>query len=101
MWYSIAAYLALPWVILRLIWRGLRYPAYFGRWRERFGFVDREDARRVIWVHAVSVGEVKTSVALVEELLLKYPRHRVMITTMTPTGSSQVRKIFGDRVSHS
>ncbi len=101
MWYSIAAYLALPWVILRLIWRGLRYPAYFGRWRERFGFVDKEDARRVIWVHAVSVGEVKTSVALVEELLLKYPRHRVMITTMTPTGSSQVRKIFGGRVSHS
>ena len=101
MWYSIAAYLALPWVILRLIWRGLRYPAYFGRWPERFGYVERETAQRVIWVHAVSVGEVRTSVALVEALMADYPRHRVMITTMTPTGSSQVKKIFGDRVSHS
>ncbi len=101
MWYSIAAYLALPWVMLRLIWRGLRYPAYFGRWPERFGYVERLSAQRVIWVHAVSVGEVRTSVGLVEALLVEYPRHRVIITTMTPTGSSQVTKIFGDRVAHS
>jgi 3-deoxy-D-manno-octulosonic-acid transferase len=101
MWYSIAAYMALPWVIFRLIWRGLRYPAYFGRWRERFGYTQPLTGKRVIWVHAVSVGEVKTSVGLVEELLVKYPRHQVMITTMTPTGSSQVTKIFGDRVAHS
>jgi 3-deoxy-D-manno-octulosonic-acid transferase len=101
MWYSIAAYFALPWVLARLIWRGLRYPAYFGRWRERFGYVEPLAAKRVIWVHAVSVGEVKTSVGLIEELLIKYPRHRIIVTTMTPTGSAQVTKIFGDRVAHS
>lgn len=101
MWYSIAAYLALPWVMIRLVWRGLRYPAYFRRWPERFGYVERQANSRVIWVHAVSVGEVKTSVALVEALLVEYPRHRVMMTTMTPTGSSQVIKYFGDRVAHS
>ena len=54
----------------------------------------------MIWVHAVSVGEVRTVVPLVEFLLERYPDHEVLMTTMTPTGSEQVEQFLGSRVRH-
>jgi len=98
--WRIVVYFLLPYAIGNLLWRGLRYPAYWHRWPERFGFVPRLTGRRVLWVHAVSVGEVRSAAPLVAALVQRYPAHRVVVTTMTPTGSEQVRDLFGDRVSH-
>ena len=100
MLWSVTSYLLLPYVLVSLAWRALRYPAYWSRWPERFGFVRALERRRVIWVHAVSVGEVRSAAALVEALAERYPRHRLLVTTMTPTGSEQVRELFGGRVMH-
>jgi 3-deoxy-D-manno-octulosonic-acid transferase len=98
--WSIAAYLLLPFALLNLIWRGIRYPAYWRRWPERFGYLEPMRGTPVIWVHAVSVGEVRSSAELVNALADKYPRHRILVTTMTPTGSEQVQELFGGRVFH-
>jgi 3-deoxy-D-manno-octulosonic-acid transferase len=98
--WSIAVYLLLPFVIFNLLWRGIRYPAYWFRWPERFGYLESMQGQRVIWVHAVSVGEVRSAAELVNELADRFPRHRVLVTTMTPTGSQQVHELFGDRVVH-
>jgi 3-deoxy-D-manno-octulosonic-acid transferase len=98
--WRIVVYFLLPYALLNLIWRALRYPAYWRRWPERFGFVARLPSGRAIWVHAVSVGEVRSAAALIESLGARYPHHRLVVTTMTPTGSEQVRELFGDRVSH-
>ncbi len=93
-------YLLLPYAIGNLLWRGLRFRAYWQRWPERFGFVPSLRGRRTLWVHAVSVGEVRSAAPLVTALVERYPEHRVVVTTMTPTGSDQVRELFGERVSH-
>ena len=93
-------YLLLPYALGNLIWRGLRYPAYWHRWPERFGYVAPLRGQRTLWVHAVSVGEVRSAAPLVSALVERYPAHRVVVTTMTPTGSEQVKDLFGDRVSH-
>jgi len=98
--WRIAVYLLLPYAVGNLIWRGLRYPEYWHRWPERFGFVARLSGLRTLWVHAVSVGEVRSAAPLVSALVVRYPKHRIVVTTMTPTGSKQVRDLFGDRVSH-
>jgi len=98
--WSIAAYLLLPFALLNLVWRGIRYPAYWRRWPERFGYLEPMPGKRVIWVHAVSVGEVRSSAELVNALAQQYPRHRILVTTMTPTGSEQVQELFGGRVLH-
>jgi len=98
--WSIAVYFLLPFVIFNLLWRGIRYPAYWFRWPERFGYLEAMHGQRVIWVHAVSVGEVRSAAELVNELADRFPRHRVLVTTMTPTGSQQVHELFGDRVVH-
>jgi 3-deoxy-D-manno-octulosonic-acid transferase len=89
-----------PYVLLRLMWRGLRNPDYWRRIPERFGFIEPVTAPRVIWIHAVSVGEVRAAAPLVHELAERYPDHSLLITTMTPTGSAQVRELFADRAVH-
>ena len=98
--WSIAVYCLLPFVLFNLLWRGVRYPAYWFRWPERFGYLDSMQGQRVIWIHAVSVGEVRSSAELVNELTSRYPNHRILVTTMTPTGSKQVHELFGGRVGH-
>ena len=50
----------------------------------------------VIWVHAVSVGEVLAVSGLIEEMRRCFPRHRIFITTTTDTGQDLARKRFGD-----
>ena len=99
--WSIAAYLLLPYALGGLIWRGLRYPAYFRRWPERFGFVRPCHGERIVWVHAVSVGEVRSAAPLIGAIAERLPRHRILVTTMTPTGSEQVNALFGASVMHS
>jgi 3-deoxy-D-manno-octulosonic-acid transferase len=51
----------------------------------------------VIWVHAVSVGEVLAVKGLIEGIRRTFPRHRVMVSTTTDTGQTLARKLFGDR----
>jgi 3-deoxy-D-manno-octulosonic-acid transferase len=50
----------------------------------------------VIWVHAVSVGEVLAVAGLVEELQYRCPQHRIFISTTTDTGQALARKRFGE-----
>ena len=99
--WSLAAYFLLPYALFNLVRRGLRYPAYWSRWPERFGYGATVEGGRSIWIHAVSVGEVRSAAQLVHALGRRYPDHRLMVTTGTPTGSEQVRELFADRVSHS
>ncbi|HVF36081.1 MAG TPA: lipid IV(A) 3-deoxy-D-manno-octulosonic acid transferase [Candidatus Saccharimonadia bacterium] len=98
--YTLTMYLAVPVILYRLIARGLRYKEYFGRWKERFGFFSAPGFRESIWVHAVSVGEVNAAVPLIEALMRRYADQPFVITTVTPTGSERVQKLFGGRVFH-
>jgi len=99
--YTFIFYLALPLIVARLLWRSRRAPAYRRRIAERFGFFARPAAlQNTIWVHAVSVGETIAAAPLVRTLIASHPDSRVVLTTMTPTGSERVRDLFGDSVFH-
>ena len=78
--YSAIFYCLLPFILLRLLFRGLAAPNYRKRWRQRFGFfTPPESAKETIWLHAVSVGETLAAVPLVKALQVKYPDHRLLI----------------------
>jgi 3-deoxy-D-manno-octulosonic-acid transferase len=98
--YTILLYLLAPAVLLRLAWRGLRAPAYLRRWPERFGYIEPPLGEQVIWLHAVSVGEVQAAQPLIRALLERYPDHSLLVTTVTPTGSARVQALFGSEVAH-
>lgn len=98
--YSVALYLLAPITVYHLIWRGLRQPAYFLRWQERYAFYGDRPALRTLWVHAVSVGEVNAAVPLVNALRRTRPDLRLLVTTITPTGSERVQALWGGAVEH-
>ena len=98
--YSVALYALLPVTIYHLVWRGFRQPAYFQRWNERYARYPDDVPSTPIWLHAVSVGEVAAASPLVEALLKRHPERRLLVTTITPTGSERVQALWGDRVAH-
>ena len=98
--YTLLLYLLTPFVIARLAWRGIRAPDYWRRWPERFGSIEPALGERVIWIHAVSVGEVLATEPVVQALLEQYPEHSILVTTVTPTGSARVTALFGNAVAH-
>lgn len=63
-------------------------PAAFS---ERFGHIPLAELariadRRVIWLHAVSVGEAIAARPLLKGLRNRYPRHAIVLSTTTETG---------------
>jgi len=93
--YSLILYLMLPGVLLRLWWRGARVPGYRRHWRERLGFIAPSTGAGTLWIHAVSVGEVRAAEPLVAALRRRWPQRPVLVTTTTPTGRATVRDLFG------
>jgi 3-deoxy-D-manno-octulosonic-acid transferase len=86
--------LTLPYWLLQMI----RHGKYRAGLRQRFGAVPATLAgnqQRSIWVHAVSVGEVIASSAIIEALRLQFPNHRVVISTTTSTGQKLAVRRFG------
>jgi 3-deoxy-D-manno-octulosonic-acid transferase len=98
--YSLALYLLLPVTVYHLIWRGFRQAAYFQRWSERYGIYDAALSPCALWVHAVSVGEVNAAAPVIAALRRDRPDLRLLVTTITPTGSARVRALWGDGVEH-
>jgi 3-deoxy-D-manno-octulosonic-acid transferase len=87
-----------PYLLFRLWWKGRHVPAYRQRIGERFSIKFAGDETVDIWVHAVSLGEVIAATVMIEKLIAK--NHRVLVTTMTPTGSDRVQRHFGNKVVH-
>ena len=106
--YSFALLLVLavgaPWWLFRMATSG----KYREGLSERLGFVPRPIRNRVagasvVWIHAVSVGEVLAASRLVQELTQELAERpgtwRVVISTTTLTGQKLARERFGaDRV---
>lgn len=90
---AVALLLGSPYWIFEM----LRHGKYRRGLSERLGSVPPGllDARRSIWVHAVSVGEVLAVSELVLRLRAEFPEHRVMISTTTDTGQKLAAARFG------
>ncbi|WP_262966098.1 lipid IV(A) 3-deoxy-D-manno-octulosonic acid transferase [Methylobacter psychrophilus] len=98
--YSCLFYLLIPFILLRLLWRGIKAPAYRCRWRERFALYNKKFPQDVIWFHAVSVGEAEALFPLVRQIQKQHPEAKLLITTTTPTGSARVTAVMQETVAH-
>lgn len=83
------------------LYQVLRHSKYRRGFAERLGNVparvsSARDGRRVIWIHAVSLGEVLAVAGLVEQMRNAFPQHRVVVSTTTDTGQDLARKRFGE-----
>lgn len=97
--YTLMLVLLMPYIFLRLLWRARLQPEYLQHVAERFGIYAHRSDSPVIWLHAVSVGETRATVSLVEKLCGRYPHHRIVLTHTTPTGRATSEQLYGDRVT--
>ena len=98
--YRILTFLLLPLLLLALLIRSKNSPQYRQRLFERLGFLPKYLKRNGIVVHAASVGEVIALKNFIDKLIITYADLPITITTFTPTGSAQVKKLFQDKVQH-
>ncbi len=96
--YQTALWLALPWVLLRLFWRGWRQRGYWLHVGERFGFFRHAGERPVLWLHAVSVGETRAAASVLALLQQRYPQYQILLTHGTPTGRATGAQLYGATV---
>ncbi len=93
---AVALLLSSPFWLVQMI----RLGKYRAGLRERLGFVPRRVQRSssgpVVWVHAVSVGEVLAIGTLVQELRAHITASRVVVSTTTHTGQKLARERFGE-----
>ncbi|MBV8630915.1 MAG: 3-deoxy-D-manno-octulosonic acid transferase [Silvibacterium sp.] len=97
--YSLALFLAIvvsaPWWLFRMVAAG----KYREGLSERLGIIPERissaPGQPVIWVHAVSVGEIVAAGRLIEELSARLPGWRIMVSTTTRTGQKIARERFG------
>lgn len=87
----------LPYWLLQM----LRHGKYRAGLRQRLGGVPpalrEEYGKPVVWVHAVSVGEVVASAGVIEALRQRFASHRIVISTTTDTGQRLAVRRFGAR----
>ncbi len=105
----------MPALLLRLLYRGLAYGLLpvlalvtqlrgpwtwreWGRFGERFGYVSPAIGD-VIWVHAVSVGEVQAAGPLLRALASRYPGYALYLTATTVTGRARAEALYGKTVT--
>ena len=99
--YTLLWFVVLPWLPLRLWWRGRREPGYRVRIGERFGRyaadapLPRAD---VVWIHAVSLGETRAAAPLIARIARELPETTILLTHMTATGREAGHALYGDRV---
>ncbi len=72
-------------------------------WRERRGIFPKAWAskflgKKIVWLHAVSVGEVMAVEKFITEWLAVSREYDLVLTTVTPTGQRIAKKFAGDRV---
>ncbi|HEY1679559.1 MAG TPA: 3-deoxy-D-manno-octulosonic acid transferase [Candidatus Sulfotelmatobacter sp.] len=96
--YSLALALAMLLTLPYWLYQAARHGKYRRGFAERMGRIPvrlRPDTRPVIWVHAVSLGEVLAVGGLVGRMKAAFPQHRVVVSTTTDTGQDLARKRFG------
>ena len=94
--YTLLLRFALPLILLRLWWRGRREPGYREFVAERLGRYEGKPAERLVWVHAVSVGEARAAAPLVRALQAALQDHAVLMTCTTAAGRATVKQVYGE-----
>ena len=98
--YQAGLWLALPFVLLRLCWRGLREPGHRQGVAARFGRPPADAPKGCLWFHAVSAGEAIAIAPVVRTLAEEFPGESFLITTMTPAGAREARRRLGGVAAH-
>ena len=93
--YNLIFLILLPFTVARIIIKSFLDKDYLTNFHHRFGIYKKISSQKHIWFHAVSLGEVISSETIIRRLLNDT---NLVLTTSTPTGYREAKKIYGDDV---
>lgn len=91
--YLIYTFLLYAGLIVAAPYFALRRRRYFPTLRDRLGMLRIPALRDSIWIHAVSVGEVKSVQKLIQKLKESQPDQEIVLSTTTPAGQELARQV--------
>lgn len=108
LFYNVLLVIASPLIVAVLLAKRRCRPGLFQRLGLRAGSSDRSGVsgepnspdQPVIWIHAVSLGEVVAVTPLVNELHRRHPECRLVISTVTETGREAVEQRLAGVATH-
>lgn len=90
--YTLLLLVLVPVLLLRLCWKALGERGYLGGMRQRFArALPPAPAQSPIWIHAVSLGEVRSVLPLARALHSR--GHPLWMTTTTPAGHAEIQRL--------
>ncbi len=97
--YKIISYLLIPIIVINTFIRILKKKEDKARYKERFGITNFQKPieKKLIWIHASSVGEFKSSDFLINNFFHNYC---ILVTTTTVTASKYALDNYGDKIIH-
>lgn len=97
--YTTISYLLIPFILINTYLRILINKEDRNRYKERFGLttIKKPIKKEVVWIHAASVGEFKSSDFIINNF---YKNYCILVTTTTKTASDYALKNYGEKIIH-
>ena len=93
--YKFIGIVLIPLIKLNILVRINQSKESANRYKERFGIPSRtKPAKKLIWIHAASVGEFKSADVLINSL---YKKYIVLVTTTTVSAAEYATKHYKDK----
>ncbi len=97
--YNFLSYIFIPIILINLYFRIIKNKEDKKRYLERLGKnnIKFQQSKKIIWIHASSVGEFKSSNLIIE----KYHKDfNILVTTTTKTSAEYIKKYYNNKVLH-
>lgn len=101
--YQLLSILLLPFIVIALLVRARTQAAYGKRLGERLGFCPKSSNKNKsgnLVIHGASLGEITALKPFIQNVMQQYAHYTITVTSFTPAGSSQIKKLFGQHVNH-
>ncbi len=97
--YQIITIFLLPIIICNILFRLLRNKEDIKRFVERFGTpsVKKNNEKKILWIHAASIGEFKSSDLIIERY---HKIYNILVTTTTKSSAIYIEDFYKNKVIH-
>jgi 3-deoxy-D-manno-octulosonic-acid transferase len=94
------ALISLPKLLIQIGLRGKYRQSFSHRLGMGFPSIIKESTNKIIWIHSVSVGEVKAVASLVKKMKITHPNALFVISSITETGHFEAKKNISEANYH-
>lgn len=91
--YNLVIHLLIPAALLHFLWRSRREAGYRRHLGERLALGAPPPPHPDLWIHAVSLGEMRVAGTLLRALAASRPTLSVLLTTVTPAGRAEAERM--------